>query len=96
MLIPIMMAAFVLGIKGGLFFALLLGLTLVPFMPENVKLRIMQTPGSWLNRSLFYIITFWFVKSMLFRVKKHYYSKAMPPKEVEKMVLSIKNSEQYA
>jgi EAL domain-containing protein (putative c-di-GMP-specific phosphodiesterase class I)/GGDEF domain-containing protein len=70
MFIPIMMAAFVLGIKGGLFFALLSGLTLGPLMPENVKLGVMQTPVSWISRIVFYIIIFWFVKSMLCRVKR--------------------------
>jgi len=49
--IPTIMIAFVYGMKGSIFISLISGLILGPFMPEDVKLGIMQAPANWIGRS---------------------------------------------
>lgn len=56
MFIPIIMAVFVYGTQGGLFISLISGLLMGPYMPEDVKLGIMQSPINWLNRMGIYLV----------------------------------------
>lgn len=56
MYIPIIMAIFVYGFKGGLVVSVLSGIFMGPYMPEDVKLGIMQSPLNWVYRTIIYII----------------------------------------
>ncbi|HEY5575881.1 MAG TPA: GGDEF domain-containing phosphodiesterase, partial [Clostridiaceae bacterium] len=49
--IPTIMIAFVYGMKGSIFISLISGVIFGPFMPEDVKLGIMQEPFSWIGRT---------------------------------------------
>lgn len=55
MYIPIVLAGFLFGIKGSASAALAGGLALGPWMPMNVAEETMQTPGSWLIRTVFFL-----------------------------------------
>lgn len=56
MYIPIIMSVFVYGVEGGILISLISGFLLGPYMPEDVKLGIMQNPINWLNRLGIYIV----------------------------------------
>nr|WP_319489654.1 EAL domain-containing protein [uncultured Caproiciproducens sp.] len=56
MYIPIILSAFLLGIKGSVGTAVLSGLTLGPLMPDGVYEGMRQDPSSWIIRTVFFII----------------------------------------
>jgi predicted signal transduction protein with EAL and GGDEF domain len=49
--IPTIMISFVYGMKGSFVISLISGLIFGPFMPQDVKLGIMQEPANWIGRS---------------------------------------------
>jgi signal transduction histidine kinase len=56
MYLPIILAAAVFGIYGGIGAALAAGLALGPYMPMNVSAGLSQTPSNWLFRIGFYLL----------------------------------------
>jgi len=54
MYIPIILAALVFGHKVGLFFAIIGGLLVGPFMPIDTSTGLMQEPVNWIYRMLFF------------------------------------------
>lgn len=56
MYIPIILAALFFGILGAVGAASAGALALGPFMPENVLLRVMQQPTSWIFRWIFFTL----------------------------------------
>ncbi|GEM_PF-229740 len=54
MYVPIILAALYFGIAGALCAALIGGIALGPFMPENVALGLMQQPAGWIVRWVFF------------------------------------------
>lgn len=56
MYIPVLLAGFLLGIKGGVVFGLLGGLALGPLMPIDVSTGEMQSTLNWIYRSGFFIL----------------------------------------
>ncbi|HEV2437029.1 MAG TPA: ATP-binding protein [Verrucomicrobiae bacterium] len=56
MYLPIILAAAVFGIYGGVGAALAAGLALGPYMPMNVSTGLPQTPSNWLFRIGFYLL----------------------------------------
>lgn len=56
MYISVIMAAFLFDIKGTICTAVLAGLTLGPVMPLNVENAEMQQTGSWILRTIFFIV----------------------------------------
>ena len=55
MYIPIIMAVFVYRVEGGILISFFSGFLVGPYMPEDVKLGVMQNPINWLNRMGVYI-----------------------------------------
>jgi EAL domain-containing protein (putative c-di-GMP-specific phosphodiesterase class I)/GGDEF domain-containing protein len=70
MYIPIIIAAFFFGIKGGVSVALLAGISLGPFMPVNVSKGQMQDLSSWLIRIAFFVIMGLVIGLLFNRIKK--------------------------
>ncbi len=56
MYVPIVLGALVYGVRGGIFFALLGGVTLGPFMPIDVSTGEMQNTVNWLYRTGFFVL----------------------------------------
>jgi EAL domain-containing protein (putative c-di-GMP-specific phosphodiesterase class I)/GGDEF domain-containing protein len=56
MYLPIILSAFLFGIKGGVGTAVLSGITLGPFMPVHVSDGLWQEPSSWILRTVLFII----------------------------------------
>jgi diguanylate cyclase len=56
MYIPVLLAGFLLGIKGGVVFGLLGGLALGPLMPIDVSTGEMQSTLNWMYRGGFFIL----------------------------------------
>jgi len=56
MYVPILLAGFVFGIKGGVFIGLLGGIVLGPFMPIDVSTGEMQETINWLYRTGFFTL----------------------------------------
>lgn len=54
MYVPIILSALFFGVAGALGAALIGGLALGPFMPENVALGLMQQPAGWIVRWVFF------------------------------------------
>ncbi len=70
MYVPIIIGTFLFGMKGGILFALISGLALGPFMPENVSLGTMQSMVGWTYRTLFFIVVSLTVSLMLKQIKR--------------------------
>ncbi|MHC1684937.1 MAG: EAL domain-containing protein [Clostridiaceae bacterium] len=70
MYIPIILASFSLGIRSGLVVAVVAGLTVGPFMPEDVKLGIMQHTQTWTLRMGFYLTVSVTVSYLVERIEK--------------------------
>jgi diguanylate cyclase len=56
MYIPILLAGFVYGVRGGIAFGILGGVILGPFMPINVDTDEMQNVANWLYRMGFFVL----------------------------------------
>ena len=56
MYIPILLAGFIFGIKGGILMGLFAGFVLGPFMPINVETGEMQQTANWLYRTGFFTL----------------------------------------
>lgn len=56
MYIPILLAGFVFGIKGGAVMAIIAGIILGPFMPISVDTGEMQKTANWLYRMGFFVL----------------------------------------
>lgn len=56
MYIPILLAGFIFGLKGGILMGLLAGFVLGPFMPINVATGEMQQTANWLYRTGFFTL----------------------------------------
>lgn len=56
MYIPILLAGFIFGLKGGILMGLFAGFVLGPFMPINVQTGEMQQTGNWLYRTGFFTL----------------------------------------
>lgn len=56
MYIPILLAGFIFGIKGGVLMGLFAGFVLGPFMPINVETGEMQQTANWLYRTGFFTL----------------------------------------
>lgn len=56
MYIPIVLAGFVFGVKGGVVMAMVAGVVLGPFMPINVETGEMQKTANWLYRTGFFLL----------------------------------------
>jgi diguanylate cyclase len=56
MYIPVLLAGFLLGVKGGVLFGLLGGLALGPLMPIDVGTGEMQSTLNWMYRAGFFIL----------------------------------------
>ncbi len=69
MYLPIILAAFVFGMKGAELSSLLGGFLLGPIMPVDVSAGIMQTPGSWMFR-MFAFLASGATMALLFRRMK--------------------------
>lgn len=57
MYIPVVLGAISFGVRGGLFFGLLAGLSIGPFMPLNTLTGEMQSLGGWVFRTVFFMLT---------------------------------------
>jgi hypothetical protein len=89
MYIPIIMSVFVLGFKGGFFLSAFAGLILGPFMPEDVKLGVMQSPINWLTRIFIYLIVSYTLGLMVLHEKK--LNKTIQDKAYENPVTGLPN-----
>ena len=56
MYIPILLAGFVLGLPGGVFFALVAGIALGPWMPIDTVSGEMQQPINWIYRTGYFVL----------------------------------------
>ncbi|ACV25592.1 putative bifunctional diguanylate cyclase/phosphodiesterase [Kangiella koreensis] len=56
MYIPILLAGFIFGIKGGILMGLFAGFVLGPFMPINIETGEMQQTANWLYRTGFFTL----------------------------------------
>jgi len=56
MYIPIIISAFVFGVKGGIAAALAAGIALGPWMPLDVSQGVVQSPSSWIIRMIIFMI----------------------------------------
>ncbi|MBD3653273.1 bifunctional diguanylate cyclase/phosphodiesterase [Kangiella sp.] len=56
MYIPILLAGFIFGLKGGILMGLFAGFVLGPFMPINVETGEMQQTANWLYRTGFFAL----------------------------------------
>ena len=70
MYVPIIIASFFWGLRGGTFFALVGGFAVGPYMPQDVKLGAMQNASDCLYRTVFYIIVSLVVSVLMFRIKE--------------------------
>lgn len=55
MYVPILIAAFFLGVKGSIIVAIVASIVLGPFMPQNVEFHIQQEVPNYIIRSIFFI-----------------------------------------
>jgi EAL domain-containing protein (putative c-di-GMP-specific phosphodiesterase class I)/GGDEF domain-containing protein len=93
MYIPVILASFAFGIRKGLIFALLAGLTLGPLMPQDVNLGIMQPTISWLTRMGFYLIVSLIVSHLLNRINR--LNKEIQDKAYENPVTGLPNVNKF-
>lgn len=70
MYIPILFSVFLFGIKAGIFFSIIAGLILGPYMPMVVSQGIMQETRSWVFRIFMFITIVLVVGSLQSYVKK--------------------------
>lgn len=70
MYIPIVIAAFIFELKGGVVTAILAGVTLGPFMTVNVPEGKMQEPGSCIFRIIFFIIMRLFIGELFHSIRQ--------------------------
>lgn len=56
MYVPVLLAAFIFGLKGGLWGGVLAGLVVGPFMPIDTATGEMQTTANWLFRTGFFVL----------------------------------------
>ncbi|MBR0599871.1 EAL domain-containing protein [Sinanaerobacter chloroacetimidivorans] len=69
MYIPIIVSAFVFGMRGSLLTSIIAGITLGPAMPMNTAGGIMQEPRSWLLRTVFFIVMGLVIAYLFQRIK---------------------------
>lgn len=70
MYIPILTSVFLLGIRAGIFFSIVAGLVLGPYMPLVVSQGIMQETRSWVFRIFMFITIVLVVGSLLRYIKQ--------------------------
>lgn len=70
MYVPIIISAYLFGIKGGVVTAFLAGIILGPSMPFNVTKGMMQEPISWIFRIVFFVIMGLVIGGLFHHIKK--------------------------
>jgi len=70
MYIPILISVFLFGIRAGIFFSIVAGLVLGPYMPLVVSQGIMQETRSWVFRIFMFIIIVLVVDNLLKHIKQ--------------------------